>query len=268
MLRQKNYPRAYEGLVNEFKNLKNFTTKLNFEEEDLNQIKNQLLEYYMKVEFNLVNLKNAQEFIKPIVKGLALAEQDTINFKALSMCVKHFNDSLNQVIEDIKIECIKNDWADNLLKIVGTKSDDVNALDESGNTILMHATSLHLPSMRVINKLLELKADPFIPCTLDETPFSKAIKAGNICLAQKYLEYKDSLLEESAPLKIKGMINKLREATLPEDFYFTLAQDLSDPSFMKALGWGPDVADTCVMHIKDNYEILGKVEELPYEFQI
>ncbi|AVP88043.1 hypothetical protein phytr_11180 [Candidatus Phycorickettsia trachydisci] len=267
MLRQKNYPGAYKGLLNEFKNLKNFTTKLNFEEEDLNQIKNQLLEYDMSAEFDLVNLKDAQKFIKPIEKALARSEQDTTNFKALSMCVKNFNDNLNQVIEDIKLECIQNDWADNLLKIVGTKRDDINALDESGNTILMHATSLHCPSMRVINKLLELKADPFIPCAFDETPFSKAIKAENVDLAQKYLGHKASLLGEAAQPKIKGMMDKLCEASLPEDFYFTLAQDLSDSSFTEALGWKADVTDTCVMHIKDNYEILGKIEELPYEFQ-
>ena len=273
---KRDYPFAYNNLREEYERIKSVLINIEFQDEKLSSIKDQMLKYSMpEIKDMLTHLKETKDFIIPFLKEIQHANSlidevdeqklssEVLHIKLVNQLLYRFTSDLNRIIEDIKLQCIENDWVDSLLKLVDT--DDINSLEDSGNTLLMRATSCKYPSIKIINKLLELGADPFTKCRFSETPFSKAINNDNWELAKKYLEHKITSLNQdeliTSELKV---LYKLCNELEVEKFYFDLAHDLFSSEITNILGLDPASTEICLLHIKENYEALGKDSDILY----
>jgi hypothetical protein len=267
-----------KNLSEGYEQLKTMLNKVDFQDQNLNSRKEEVLNYSMDTNNIPVGLKTAQSIINnnktlfeiqehsPAAKKALTIDTETMNITMLNQLFLRFTFDLNRMIEDIKLHYIENDDYDSLSNLIDI-SKDVNVRDSDDNTLLMYATSCPSAGNKIITKLLEFRADPFIKCRFNETPFAKAINIDNLDLAKKYLEHKTKLLEYQSELQNNPLIeelHKLGEESKAEDFYCKLAHGLFTPGIMDILGLDDTSRDVCFLHIKENYEALGQDSDVLY----
>ncbi len=268
---KKDYPYAYNSLREGYEQTKNCVKNIDLHDKDLNTMKDRLFVGEMpKTGDMFADLKNTQSIINQTISSLKeieaqydskasdnpdLLSKTKIYIQTISTLVSRFVGSLNSLTEDLKLQSLQHDWEDSLLKLVDAK--EIDHRDKDGNTLLMKATSQAQPPAKIINKLLELGADPFTKCRFDETPFSKAIGNDNLDLAKIYFHYKVDHLSQPAKVIALGALQKLEAASTPKIFYEELALDLQDSSLTDVLGLDQDSIQTCLTHVGKGYEALG-----------
>lgn len=267
---KRDYSFAYDNLCKEYERMKSELTNIGFQDKKLASTIDGLQQHSMSDDM-FIGLAQTKSVVVPLYEQIqkedffsADDQQFEINCKLLNQLLCRFIDKLDRIIADIKLQCIENGLVANLLRFVD--NDNINLLDESGNTLLMQATSYKYPSINIVNKLLELGADPFTICRFNETPFSKAINNDNWVLARNYLARKVNLLgQEDASKKeeLRGL-DTLYDASDAETFYHKLVEFLSSPQITSSLGLDEASTDICLVHINENYEALGKDSDALY----
>lgn len=264
MRTSRSYTQSYRNLCENYNSIQSKITKIRFQDPSLEELRKQIVTLNLPENPDILgNLKNIQKAIKPKVdkfdERMQIFKEDfygdkplsteVANAAALHLMLCRFKADLKKIIQDIKLECLMDDKDEILFKIIDT------ANIEDNTTLLLEATSQPLPPKKIIKKLLDAGADPFIQCGFNDTPFSQAVGENNVELAKLYLDYKIHRLEEDNITL--NSLQRLLEAPNGKIFYEELAKALQDTAITDTLGLDPGAISTCSVYVGLSYEALG-----------
>ena len=112
-----------------------------------------------------------------------------LNIKVGKNLIEEYEQDLKFIILDLSQNCFEKDLVD----IIDLQEDNIDYIDEGGNTFLMKAITHG--SNKIADKLLDLKADPFIGDNYGNTAFSIAIEKQNLTYAKKFINIRGNFID-------------------------------------------------------------------------